>query len=123
MIQAFLFNGFYECMLVGALFLVVHMVLGNILEPRMMGHRLGMSTLVVFLLVSGTDSSIPTGPSSHPQISKDKNTTSVDMPSRWPIIDDGPPAGHVDAGGVLILTDLGMAAGPGWDAAVGTAHQ
>ena len=34
---------------VGALFLVVHMVLGNILEPRMMGHRLGMSTLVVFL--------------------------------------------------------------------------
>ena len=45
MIQAFLFNGFYECMLVG----VVHMVLGNILEPRMMGHRLGMSTLVVFL--------------------------------------------------------------------------
>lgn len=36
-------------MLVGALFLVVHMVLGNILEPRMMGHRLGMSTMVVFL--------------------------------------------------------------------------
>lgn len=35
-------------MLVGALFLVVHMVLGNILEPRMMGHRLGMSTMVVF---------------------------------------------------------------------------
>ncbi|MCE1557971.1 AI-2E family transporter, partial [Enterobacter hormaechei] len=49
MIQAFLFNGFYECMLVGALFLIVHMVLGNILEPRMMGHRLGMSTMVVFL--------------------------------------------------------------------------
>ncbi|MBM3071827.1 AI-2E family transporter [Lelliottia sp. RWM.1] len=49
MVQAFLFNGIYECMLVGALFLIVHMVLGNILEPRMMGHRLGMSTLVVFL--------------------------------------------------------------------------
>ncbi|MDI5425003.1 AI-2E family transporter, partial [Salmonella enterica subsp. enterica serovar Kentucky] len=32
-----------------ALFLVVHMVIGNIMEPRMMGHRLGMSTLVVFL--------------------------------------------------------------------------
>ena len=31
------------------LFLVVHMVLGNMVEPRMMGHRLGMSTLVVFL--------------------------------------------------------------------------
>ncbi|STU91786.1 PerM family permease [Klebsiella pneumoniae] len=25
------------------------MVLGNMVEPRMMGHRLGMSTLVVFL--------------------------------------------------------------------------
>jgi len=49
MIQARLFNGFYEFMLVGALFLVVHMVLGNMVEPRMMGHRLGMSTLVVFL--------------------------------------------------------------------------
>jgi predicted PurR-regulated permease PerM len=49
MIQAFLFNGFYECAMVGALFLIVHMVLGNIVEPRMMGHRLGMSTLVVFL--------------------------------------------------------------------------
>lgn len=49
MIQALLFNGWYECLMVGALFLAVHMVLGNILEPRMMGHRLGMSTLVVFL--------------------------------------------------------------------------
>lgn len=29
--------------------LVVHMVIGNILEPRMMGHRTGMSTMVVFL--------------------------------------------------------------------------
>lgn len=49
MIQALLFNGTYECLLVGGLFLVVHMVLGNILEPRLMGRRLGMSTLVVFL--------------------------------------------------------------------------
>lgn len=49
MVQALLFNGIYECVLVGALFLVVHMVLGNMVEPRMMGHRLGMSTLVVFL--------------------------------------------------------------------------
>jgi len=49
MIQALLFNGAYECLMVGGLFLVVHMVIGNILEPRMMGHRLGMSTLVVFL--------------------------------------------------------------------------
>ena len=49
MIQVLLFNGIYECILVGALFLVVHMVIGSILEPRMMGHRLGMSTMVVFL--------------------------------------------------------------------------
>ncbi|MGY5955007.1 putative PurR-regulated permease PerM [Kosakonia sp. BK9b] len=49
MLQALLFNGVYECVLVGVLFLMVHMILGNILEPRMMGHRLGMSTLVVFL--------------------------------------------------------------------------
>lgn len=49
MVQALLFNGFYDCLLVGTLFLVVHMALGNIVEPRLMGHRLGMSTLVVFL--------------------------------------------------------------------------
>lgn len=49
MIQALLFNDVYEFFLVGALFLTVHMVLGNLVEPRMMGHRLGMSTLVVFL--------------------------------------------------------------------------
>lgn len=41
MIQVLLFNGVYECILIGALFLVVHMVIGNILEPRMMGHRWG----------------------------------------------------------------------------------
>lgn len=49
MIQAFLFNGIYECLMVGGLFLLVHMILGNMVEPRLMGHRLGMSTLVVFL--------------------------------------------------------------------------
>lgn len=49
LIHALLFNGFYTGFLVGALFLVVHMVLGNIVEPRMMGQRLGMSTLAVFL--------------------------------------------------------------------------
>lgn len=49
MVQALLFNGWYECLMVGLLFSAVHMVLGNIVEPRMMGHRLGMSTLVVFL--------------------------------------------------------------------------
>lgn len=49
MFQAFLFNGTYEMLMVGALFLAVHMVLGNIVEPRMMGRGLGMSTFVVFL--------------------------------------------------------------------------
>ena len=53
MIQVLLFNGVYECILVGALFLVVHMVIGNILEPRMMGHRTGMSTMVVFIVNLG----------------------------------------------------------------------
>ena len=49
MLQALLFNGWYEFALVGGLFLAVHMVLGNIVEPRIMGRRLGMSTLVVCL--------------------------------------------------------------------------
>ncbi len=49
MLQALLFSGIYEVPVGRALFLVVHMVLGNMVEPRMMGHRLGMSTLVVFL--------------------------------------------------------------------------
>lgn len=49
MIQALLFNGVYEVVMVGVLFSLVHMILGNIVEPRMMGHRLGMSTMVVFL--------------------------------------------------------------------------
>ncbi len=49
MIQAMLFNGWYECLMVGALFSAIHMVIGNMMEPRVMGRRLGMSTLVVFL--------------------------------------------------------------------------
>ncbi len=50
MIQALLFNGF-EVLRTGQArsFGVVHMVIGSIMEPRMMGHRLGMSTLVVLL--------------------------------------------------------------------------
>lgn len=46
-----LFNGVYECILVGVLFLVVYMVIGNILELRMMGYRLGMFIMVVFFLL------------------------------------------------------------------------
>ncbi len=56
---ALLFNGFTS-VLPRAL-LVVHMVIGNIMEPRMMGHRLGMSTLVVFLFVTGLGMAIRPG--------------------------------------------------------------
>lgn len=48
-IQALLFNGWYEAMMVTGLCITIHMILGNIVEPRLMGRRLGMSTLVVFL--------------------------------------------------------------------------
>ncbi|MFS9599074.1 AI-2E family transporter, partial [Klebsiella variicola] len=41
--------GIYVCLLVGAVFLVVHMVLGYMVEPRIMGLRMVMSNLVVFL--------------------------------------------------------------------------
>lgn len=46
-----LFNGVYECILVGVLFLVVYMVIGNILELWMMGYCLGMFIMVVFFLL------------------------------------------------------------------------
>lgn len=35
--------------MVAALFTAIHMVFGNMLEPRLMGRGLGLSTLVVFL--------------------------------------------------------------------------
>jgi len=38
-----------QAILVGAGFLVVNVVLGNLVEPQLMGRTLGMSTLVVFL--------------------------------------------------------------------------
>ncbi len=38
-----------EAILVAAGFLVVNVVLGNLVEPQLMGRTLGMSTLVVFL--------------------------------------------------------------------------
>lgn len=49
LIQALVLNSVYDAALVGALFTAIHMVFGNILEPRVMGRGLGMSTLVVFL--------------------------------------------------------------------------
>ncbi|MBD8163850.1 AI-2E family transporter [Erwinia persicina] len=48
-LQALLLNTPLEAGLVGALFIAIHMLLGNLLEPRVMGRGLGLSSLVVFL--------------------------------------------------------------------------
>lgn len=48
-IQVLVFNGFYETLLVVVGYLLINLVIGNIIEPRMMGKGLGLSTLVVFL--------------------------------------------------------------------------
>jgi len=48
-IMAFLQFGPGTAALAAVGYLVVNIVLGNILEPRLMGQRLGLSTLVVFL--------------------------------------------------------------------------
>lgn len=45
-----------------------------------------VSIQILQTLVNGTESSIPTGPSSQPQTNNDRNTTVVDIPSRWPIM-------------------------------------
>jgi AI-2 transport protein TqsA len=38
-----------QALIVIAIFLAVNIVIGNIIEPRVMGHRVGLSPLVVFL--------------------------------------------------------------------------
>ncbi len=48
-VQAFLLNGFSIGIGVSVGVIAINMVIGNILEPRMMGRTLGLSTLVVFL--------------------------------------------------------------------------
>lgn len=47
--QALLLNSVFDAVMVAALFSAIHMVFGNMLEPRLMGRGLGLSTLVVFL--------------------------------------------------------------------------
>jgi len=37
------------CAFVGVGYLAINLIMGNVVEPRMMGRRLGLSTLVVFL--------------------------------------------------------------------------
>ncbi|WP_455814172.1 AI-2E family transporter [Pseudomonas graminis] len=48
-LQALLLNTPLEAGLVAALFIAIHMLLGNLLEPKVMGRGLGLSSLVVFL--------------------------------------------------------------------------
>ncbi len=48
-LQVLVFGGLYEALVVLAGYLIVNTVFGNILEPRIMGRGLGLSTLVVFL--------------------------------------------------------------------------
>jgi len=48
-IQVLAFGGFYDALILLVGYLLVNLVFGNILEPRMMGRGLGLSTLVVFL--------------------------------------------------------------------------
>ncbi|ENZ3962744.1 AI-2E family transporter [Klebsiella aerogenes] len=48
-LQVMVFSGLYEALIVTAGYLIINLVFGNILEPRIMGRGLGLSTLVVFL--------------------------------------------------------------------------
>lgn len=48
-LQALLLNTPLDAGLVAALFVSIHMLLGNLLEPRIVGRGLGLSSLVVFL--------------------------------------------------------------------------
>ncbi|HBQ4808814.1 TPA: AI-2E family transporter [Klebsiella pneumoniae] len=48
-LQVLVFGGLCEALVVLAGYLIVNLVFGNILEPRIMGRGLGLSTLVVFL--------------------------------------------------------------------------
>lgn len=47
--QVLVFGGFYDALVVLAGYLLINLIFGNILDPRLMGRGLGLSTLVVFL--------------------------------------------------------------------------
>ena len=44
-----LFNGFGDALAVTSGYILINLIGGNIIDPRMMGRGLGLSTLVVFL--------------------------------------------------------------------------
>lgn len=48
-LQVLVFGGFYQALIVLTGYLLINLLFGNILEPRIMGRGLGLSTLVVFL--------------------------------------------------------------------------
>jgi AI-2 transport protein TqsA len=49
LIQALLFNSFGDAVMVAGGYVLINLLLGNLLEPRVMGRGLGLSTLIVFL--------------------------------------------------------------------------
>ncbi|WP_439236632.1 AI-2E family transporter [Lonepinella koalarum] len=48
-LQAFLLNGFTTGFIVTISVIIINVSIGNVIEPRIMGKKLGLSTLVVFL--------------------------------------------------------------------------
>lgn len=48
-LQTLLFNGFSDALVVTGCYIAVNVIVGNIIDPRLMGRGLGLSTLVVFL--------------------------------------------------------------------------
>jgi predicted PurR-regulated permease PerM len=48
-ILAFIQYGIGSAIMVTAGYIVVNFIIGNVIEPRLMGRKLGLSTLVVFL--------------------------------------------------------------------------
>ena len=47
--QVLVFGGLYDALVVLTGYLLINLIFGNILDPRLMGRGLGLSTLVVFL--------------------------------------------------------------------------